>query len=183
MGVRVTQADIQKAGGSLRKPLLVVGLGLSVVGFVLLAAGLHRLVAAGSASSASSTTPENPLRPADTVEPSSAAQEAPLPPSAKGSGDHPAASGARNPSPRAAGAAATVDVAPGKHPLDPALAEAFRIAAYIRKNVKDYTCVIVKQERIGGTLNPQEFMAAKIRQQPFSVYVKFLRPDSEKGAR
>ena len=51
----------------------------------------------------------------------------------------------------------------------------------LQKHVKDYTCVIVKQERLDGKLGEPEFMAAKIRQDPFSVYLKFLKPDDERG--
>jgi hypothetical protein len=41
--------------------------------------------------------------------------------------------------------------------------------------------VIIKQERINGNLLDQEYMNAKVRQSPFSVYLKFLKPDSMKG--
>jgi hypothetical protein len=69
----------------------------------------------------------------------------------------------------------------GQSPLDPALDLAHKVLDNIQKNVKDYTAVIVKQERINGTLLEPEYMNAKVRQKPFSVYLKFLKPDSMKG--
>lgn len=43
----------------------------------------------------------------------------------------------------------------------------------IRQNVRDYSAVIIKQERIGGALI-KTAMFAKIREKPFSVYLYFL---------
>ena len=76
--------------------------------------------------------------------------------------------------------APTVEAAAGQHPLDACLAVADKVLAHLKKDVKDYTCVIVKQERIDGQLNPPEYMACKIRQQPLGVYMKFLKPDDVK---
>jgi Protein of unknown function (DUF1571) len=76
------------------------------------------------------------------------------------------------------------------HPLDPALQIARDGLDRIQNHVKDYTCMIVKQERIKGELNPAEHMKAEIRNrkagtqvaaQPFSVYLNFLKPDAIKG--
>lgn len=75
------------------------------------------------------------------------------------------------------------------HALDPALKIAHDGLDYMRKNVKDYTCLIVKRERIGTTLNDYEYMQAKIRCNrtengrtiPLSVYMKFVKPDAVKG--
>ena len=62
----------------------------------------------------------------------------------------------------------------------------------IEKNIDDYTCRIIKQERIRGELQPQEFMDAKIRNRkvkdgkivvPLSVYMKFVAPEGVKGSR
>ncbi|MFK8111873.1 MAG: DUF1571 domain-containing protein [Rubripirellula sp.] len=59
-----------------------------------------------------------------------------------------------------------------------------------RANVNDYTALMVKRERVNGTLLGHEFMAAKIRNrkvvngqvvQPLSVYLNFLKPSSVKG--
>jgi hypothetical protein len=56
-----------------------------------------------------------------------------------------------------------------------------KVLAHLQKDVKDYTCVIVKQERLDGNLGEPQFMAAKIRQQPFSVFLDFLKPDDIRG--
>jgi hypothetical protein len=91
----------------------------------------------------------------------------------------------RSPAAPASGGKASAELPPpaaaGKHPLDPAVAMAQKVLDYLRKHVKDYTCIIVKQERLDGKLSDQEFMAAKIRQEPFSVYLKFLKPDADRG--
>ncbi|NCA12070.1 DUF1571 domain-containing protein [bacterium] len=67
------------------------------------------------------------------------------------------------------------------HPLEPALEVARRGLAGIQTNIQDYSCTVVKRERIDGKLGEHEYMFAKIRQRPFSVYLLFLGPDSVKG--
>jgi hypothetical protein len=42
------------------------------------------------------------------------------------------------------------------------------------RNVRDYTCTFVKQEKIGGSLRLPETIAVHFRQQPFSVDMKWL---------
>ena len=79
-----------------------------------------------------------------------------------------------------AGDAATLSPA-AAHPLQPALEVAQKGLAGIRANIRDYSCTVVKRERIDGKLGEHEYMFAKIRQQPFSVYLLFLGPDSVKG--
>jgi len=74
----------------------------------------------------------------------------------------------------------------GEHPLDDALDIARKTLRYIDENVKDYTCTLVKRERINGTLLEHEFMTCKIRHpqpgdNPFSVYLGFVKPASMKG--
>ncbi len=69
----------------------------------------------------------------------------------------------------------------GEHPLEPALALAKRGLDQLRTSIKDYSCTVVKRERIDGKLNEHEYMFAKIRHEPFSVYLYFLAPDSVKG--
>lgn len=77
-----------------------------------------------------------------------------------------------------------------QHPLDPALETARAGLAHIRNNLSDYTALLVKRERVKGKLGEHQFMEAKFRQrrvenqqivQPFSVYLKFLKPQSVKG--
>lgn len=76
------------------------------------------------------------------------------------------------------------------HPLDPALAIARDGLEHIQKNVADYECVLIKRERVGNTLNDEEWMHAKVRCRkvedgrtttPLSVYLKFIKPEAVKG--
>ena len=77
--------------------------------------------------------------------------------------------------------AGVAQAATGVHPLQPALDLAQQGLVKINANVRDYSCTIVKRERIDGKLGEHEYMFAKIRSQPFSVYLYFLGPDSVKG--
>jgi hypothetical protein len=76
------------------------------------------------------------------------------------------------------------------HPLDPAMKIAYDGLKHILEDVRDYSCTIVKRERINGELTEQEFMFVKIRQEkldgdrvvvPMSVYLKYLAPKDKKG--
>ena len=69
----------------------------------------------------------------------------------------------------------------GEHPIDASLAIAHRVQAHLENDVKDYTCIFVKTERINGELIGPQQMDAKVRQKPLSVYFKFLKPDDVKG--
>lgn len=77
-----------------------------------------------------------------------------------------------------------------KHPLDPALDIARNGLQNIRSTVNDYTCTLVKRERIDGKLLDYEYMFVKVRNRkvadnkvvtPFSVYMYFLKPTDMKG--
>jgi len=68
-----------------------------------------------------------------------------------------------------------------EHPLAGALRMAQSSLDKINRDVKDYTCTMIKRERIDGKLGDPEYMFVKIRNQPFSVYLYFLRPEGEKG--
>ncbi len=63
-----------------------------------------------------------------------------------------------------------------KHPLVPALELAEKVLENIQENVHDYTATVIKQERIGGELSPEQVCFVKIRNKPFSVYMRFLSP-------
>ncbi len=76
------------------------------------------------------------------------------------------------------------------HPLDAAIEIATERLATIRHDIQDYQAIMVKRERIDGTLNEPEFMKVKIRnrrtsdngqQTPFSVYMRFLKPKAIRG--
>ncbi|HUY88084.1 MAG TPA: DUF1571 domain-containing protein [Pirellulales bacterium] len=71
---------------------------------------------------------------------------------------------------------------PALHP--PAVAEAIRqveISLKALEQVDDYSCVLVKRERIGGSLSANEHLAIKLRHDPYSVYVRYLSPDRVRG--
>ncbi len=76
---------------------------------------------------------------------------------------------------------ATPQQAAPEHPLLPALRIAQSGLAHIDRDVHDYTCTLVKRERINGQLGPQEYIFAKVRHKPFSVYMYFLSPKDIRG--
>ena len=75
------------------------------------------------------------------------------------------------------------------HPLDPALEMARKSLDHIEQNVRDYTCIIVKRERIDGEMQDYQFMAVKARmaqgegQQrvPFAVHITYAKPAKVAG--
>ena len=78
-----------------------------------------------------------------------------------------------------------------KHPaLLTALSDAHACLSNIQSNIKGYECILRRREKVCGELLPIEYIRAKIRQKqvvngqvtvPFSVYLKFLKPDDVKG--
>jgi len=76
-----------------------------------------------------------------------------------------------------------------EHPLAPAIQRAMEGFEHINANIRDYTCTLIKRERVGGKLTDYEYMFAKIRHEhddgvekvPFSVYMYFVKPDSVKS--
>jgi Protein of unknown function (DUF1571) len=66
---------------------------------------------------------------------------------------------------------------PGEHPLMPALRVAKQALDNIDANIKDYSALLYKQERINGELGELELSYIKVRHQPFSVYMYFLQPN------
>ena len=85
--------------------------------------------------------------------------------------------------------AAANKLGPDAHALDPALDVARKSLDHIEQNIRDYTCTLVKRERVQGELLDYEFMTCKIRHKrvqdgqevPFGVYLSFLKPDTVKG--
>jgi len=67
------------------------------------------------------------------------------------------------------------------HPLQPALELAQKGLGQLRGTMQDYSATMVKRERIDGKLGDHEYMFAKVRHEPFSVYLYFLAPDAVKG--
>ncbi len=71
-------------------------------------------------------------------------------------------------------------LAPGEHPLEPCLRWAQSALADIRQ-IKDYSCTVVKRERVGGALIGPQSMDVKVRHEPFSVYLRFQEPANVRG--
>ncbi len=46
---------------------------------------------------------------------------------------------------------------------------------HYRKSYRDYTCTLIKQERIGGQLKPEQWVEVKYRERPFSVAMKWVK--------
>ena len=67
-----------------------------------------------------------------------------------------------------------------EHPLAPVLRSAQERLPAIQ-NLKDYSAVLVRRERIRGKLTGYEYVFIKIRHQPFSVYGYFQAPAAVKG--
>src|SRR5687767_14471988 len=55
------------------------------------------------------------------------------------------------------------------HPLEPVLRFARQEYEYVRRTVQDYTCRIVKRERLDGVLQPHHYIRAKIRPAAFDA--------------
>lgn len=70
--------------------------------------------------------------------------------------------------------------APGEHPLEPALRIAKDGLAYIDREIQDYSCTLIKRERINGELGAHQYAFCKVRHNPFSVYLYFLAPGDVK---
>jgi hypothetical protein len=49
------------------------------------------------------------------------------------------------------------------------------------QDVQDYECILIKQERVNGTLLPEGAAIMKVRNKPFSIYLCCERPDSDRG--
>jgi len=65
---------------------------------------------------------------------------------------------------------------PGEHPLAPTVRVLNEVLANIDQNVRDYTCTLIKREAVDGALGEQQHIMMKVRNQPFSVYMVFLKP-------
>jgi hypothetical protein len=49
------------------------------------------------------------------------------------------------------------------------------------QGIRDYTGTLIKQERVGGQLQPENIIAVKVRNQPFSIYMKWAAPRESQG--
>jgi hypothetical protein len=66
------------------------------------------------------------------------------------------------------------------HPFAPAIERAKNSLKRI-ESIKDYSALITKRERVGGKLLDYQYLSAKIRHEPFSVYLRFLGPPDLRG--
>jgi hypothetical protein len=80
------------------------------------------------------------------------------------------------PAPAAPGASFNLTQQPGEHPLAPTVRVLTETLNHIDTNVRDYTCTLVKQETLEGVPGEQQHIMMKVRNQPFSVYMVFLKP-------
>jgi hypothetical protein len=66
----------------------------------------------------------------------------------------------------------------GEHPLAPVLRALKVSQEEIERNLHDYCCNFIKQERIDGELADQQQILLKVAHEPFSVYMSFIKPFS-----
>ncbi|MBN1591052.1 MAG: DUF1571 domain-containing protein [Pirellulales bacterium] len=80
--------------------------------------------------------------------------------------------------------------AAAEHPVEPLIRFAEARLESLDREIQDYTCTLVKRERIDGRLSPYENMFLKLRHEqivdgkvavPFSVYLQYLAPAELKG--
>lgn len=82
------------------------------------------------------------------------------------------------------------EAAAPEHPLDPALRLANDALHQIQTHIRDYTCTLVKRERVGTELGEHQYMFLKVRNRkvengqvvvPLSAYMYFLKPKGLEG--
>ncbi len=96
---------------------------------------------------------------------------------AAGQGPNPSAGAPRYQAPGAA-------AAPAAPPQASSMDVPLRLIAEARQSyasTSDYTCLFVKRERIRTQLQPENLVAMKVRTQPFSVYMRWMRPQNLAG--
>lgn len=76
------------------------------------------------------------------------------------------------------------------HPLERVIELAMRGLNRADEEIDEYSCLLIKRERVDGELTARHYMQAKIRHRkvkegkiitPMSVYLKFLKPSSIEG--
>ncbi len=96
------------------------------------------------------------------------------------------------PGPRVADTVARAAAINGDHAARLQFVLEFAQAAQQRidAQVRDYTCVLVKRERVEGRVGNYQYMVAKVRHEqrdgdevtvPFSVFIRFLKPERMEG--
>ena len=82
--------------------------------------------------------------------------------------------------PPAVAVANRTEVAVDKSAMD----EPLRFLAEARtsfERITDYTCTLVKKERINGEMTPDQVVSMSVRNEPFSVDLRWLKPDNMNG--
>ncbi len=69
---------------------------------------------------------------------------------------------------------------PAANPLDAPLHLIYE-AARSFQGVRDYQCTFIKQEQINRQLQPENVIAMRVRNQPFSVYLRWIAPKGSVG--
>jgi hypothetical protein len=69
---------------------------------------------------------------------------------------------------------------PGEHPILPALRWAHAGVKHV-ESINDYACTFAKRERVNGILGTHQYLRLKVRHRPFSVYLYFETPESDRG--
>jgi hypothetical protein len=83
---------------------------------------------------------------------------------------------ATRPTAAPAGTALDFTPQPGEHPLAPVNRVLKASLEEMDRNLRDYSCTFIKQERIDGELGEAQHIFMKVRHEPFSVYMSFLKP-------
>jgi hypothetical protein len=65
---------------------------------------------------------------------------------------------------------------PGEHPLMPLIRACKESLAHMDKSVRDYSCTLIKRERLDGELGEPQQIFMKVRHEPFNVYMSFIKP-------
>jgi hypothetical protein len=67
---------------------------------------------------------------------------------------------------------------PGEHPLAPVIRVCKSSLAHVNKNVTDYSCRLVKMERLPDEprIGEPQIIDLRVRHEPFSVHLSFLKP-------
>ncbi|HEX3656350.1 MAG TPA: DUF1571 domain-containing protein [Pirellulales bacterium] len=73
--------------------------------------------------------------------------------------------------------ASSHDAIPDTPTLESAIAWAQTSLGHVRE-IRDYTCTLIKRERVGDRLIGPHYMTVKVRQQPYSVYLQYTAPQS-----
>jgi hypothetical protein len=69
----------------------------------------------------------------------------------------------------------TYEIKPGEHSLEPMLRLAHQALKRLDE-IKDYSCNVIRRERIGGRLLDYHYQFLKVRHQPLSIYLYYQTP-------